>query len=497
MKEEKQNESLKFEDIKKFAKEQDEKLKKTLMVILAGFSTGIGWRVRGDTGFGGTTGMIAPALLLNLLIFIYFSKEIKPSGLTIGIAVLLMASTANGWGTLNGQITGVLRAYDRPCCPGYDININLFSGVFAIFIVGFGWVALWATYMAMMFSRREYNFNDLIKFILIYIIVLLISELFIAHLIIPFVAPEAYELFKQSLIGAGVNQNPWFAYITHFQNDSWLESIAGGRNYAAMVSNLSSCIGVLVLSMIFRYFYKDKRASKITVILSLIFGISITLADLWLFWDLGGWGRDSLVAPWWVEGWVFWEYSTGFLGGLLSMWYLVFKVGLPHRNSNNDKNKENAERLIDKEGETGEISGDSKNFSAILPKHTNFWSIIIIVGAVDIYGIVSPFSERVGRQINDKALGNYILLALGLIVFCIGALYYLGKFKILRKSIHKLSRSLSLSFLAYLTIYMCIYILLINILSWSGPMNYIMLISYIIVLLIYLRIRKWQNPNLD
>jgi len=449
-----------------------------IIIMTSAFSIGFAWRVRGDFGFGGVTGMIVPSLLLTVLILIRFEYKFKYNSIIIGLVITLMSVTANGWGTINGQITGILSAPESPGVAGYNIKVNPISGAFLMFCVGFGWIPLWALMIGYIFSNKEYKWFDIIKGIFIYVIFRILGEVFLAHLIVRIIAPHAYVLFADSLKESGLNITPWSAYLSNYFNQEWYETIAGGRNYAANISNLSSCIGVIAIYLFLRFYYKDKIAAKIELMLSLIFGISILIADFWMFWDLGGLWRESLQAPEWVLGWTYWEYSTGFLAGGLSMYYLT--------------------RFSKSEIQINE-SNRIKNLIDLLPnnqKFNNILYIFIVIGFINIYGLVFPFWERLSSEsvLNiQNTLIKIIFLSiciLSLLIF--GVLNLKGKIKIKLES----NKMLFYWFIIYLVIYFTIYIFVGNLYDWTTPMNYIMVISFVISLISIIYFFNFELKNL-
>lgn len=294
---------------------------RVLMITLAAFATGVAWRIRGDGPFGGMLGMLVPAILLTLLILYVFGHYKKISSAEIGILIISMAITAAGWGTINGQITGILTHEELPDMST-QIMLNPIRGCFAIFVIGFGWLPLWSATIGRYFSGKKYESKEFLKRIIIYYATKMFGLVFLAHLIMPLVAPEAFDLFIRGLDAEGHDMIPYIAYMTHFKDNDWLEEIPGGRNYGSMINNLSQCLGTLALYLYIRLKNKDKKAAKIHIMICLIFGISILVADLWQFWSRGGLWGTQFTAPDWLAGWSMWEYTTGFLGGGLTMWYL-------------------------------------------------------------------------------------------------------------------------------------------------------------------------------
>jgi hypothetical protein len=449
---------------------------KIILIIIAAFSGGIAWRVRGDFGWGGMSGMCVVSTLLTLLIFMVYGNRKKLDGSLISFIIVFMIFTANGYGTLNGQITGLFTwSVDH---IEYEIVVSPLSGIFAMFLVGFGWVPLWAILMGFYLSDKKYEpkSNFFLKSIVIYLLFRALSELVLAHLIIPLIAHNAYVLYETNLTGI----TPWLDYITHWNNDSYFDSIVGGRNYAAMVTNLSSCIGGVGSFLFMRFKVKDKFASKLMITICFIFGISITVADLWRFVELGGYHHSQFIAPDWVLGWTYWEYSTGFLVGGLTMFIILRWV---------------------KPITTGAAKlEDYDTFHLIIPqKYKAFISFVCTVFFLNIFAWISPLGNRLVESNPEvPPIIETLVIALISIPLIVGwILLRLGKIKNpFFKSDYSTEKTFFIGFMLYFTLYSLIYIVGGNLYSWNNPMNYIMVISIGIILVMFFILKSSAKRNL-
>lgn len=441
------------------------------LVLISALSGGFAWRVRGDNGFGGMTGMCVPAILLTLLIFMVYGNRKKLDGGIIGFIMFSMTVTANGWGTINSQITGILGHGSEA------VEVSVASGVFAVFLVGFGWVPIWASLMGFYMSNQKYKPYSFLYCVIIYPVFRLLSELVFAHLIIPIIAPDAYLAFKTDLGGL----SPWVEYITHWKDESYFTSFIGGRNYTAMVSNLSSCIGALSSFFFIRFVVKDKFASKLMIIICFIFGISIVLADLWFFWDLGGYHQTSLVPPAWLDGhgWSFWEYFTGFFAGGLTMFVIL--------------------RWVKPVSDPSPLE-DYNTFHLIIPERfKTIISFICIIIFVNIFAWIDPADDRLTDLYGSTWYieGTTYILAVPLIIGWF--LIKLGKMSnpFVKKESND-DKHLFNVFFVYLILYGVIYFLTDHLFDWNSVINYIMILSLALIVVFFtilLAINKISRIN--
>lgn len=310
------------------------KLQKSNMIITGAFLMGFVWRIRGDEGFGSSWGLLAVSLVFCLFVFstIGFKKNINYS--TFTLTVISMVLTVGGWGTLNTQITGMLSsgvAFRGQPAPTY-IQISPLSGIAIMLLLGFGYIALFAFMMGRFFSNRKYSIKDIIYLFLAFFIVRTVLMLSISHVVLILINPAAKELFSAGLIDKGYQNNTWISYIRHFGNDAWAKTIPGGRNYFASIKTIS-----LALAALFAYFYvrrvlKDRTASSLMLKLCIIFAVSITISDIWLYWSCSGFRMSSITPPAWLDGWLMWEFFTGFLSGFGMMLLFVNMPDKGHKN---------------------------------------------------------------------------------------------------------------------------------------------------------------------
>ena len=288
-----------------------------LITILFALATGHAWHIRGSGPWGGMIGMFAVGTIVVGLIYVFFGDRVKAKPVWAGLLTIFMGITVSGWGTLNSQITG--RLYGGSL---YDIPVNPLSGIFYLFLVGFGWAPLFGFALGYFMGSRKYSRTEFLLGIVTFYLADFCAMLLIAHLIIPVTAPETYQLFAEAL-QSRVNNSPWQYYLQNFFNTSDFEQIAGGRNYVSMVSNFAQAFGAITLWVLVRFKFKDPQGAKYTIAIPLVIGTSIVLADLWMFWAAGCFYSFSMHAytctpPTWLagNGWGMWEYFTGFGFGM-------------------------------------------------------------------------------------------------------------------------------------------------------------------------------------
>lgn len=289
-----------------------------LLLATGAFLLGSLWRIRGSEGFGSFWGMLTVSLCFCLFLFVFFVPREKISGGIFLATVLSMAITAGGWGTLNTQITGLLSSgvpFSGEQAVSY-VPISPLSGVAMMLCLGFGWMPLFAYFAGRFFAGRPHTFRQTIFAVALYYLVMWLSMFTVAHAVLYLINPQAVDLFARGLEDRGYFSSSWLSYVTHFDNSGWAKTIPGGRNYFASVNAIASALGTAALAAYVRRGLKDKAASCMLLKICGVVALSITIADLWLYWSVGGYQMNSLTPPPWLDGWQMWEYGTGFLSGL-------------------------------------------------------------------------------------------------------------------------------------------------------------------------------------
>ncbi|NLK39709.1 MAG: hypothetical protein GX303_05635 [Clostridiales bacterium] len=445
-----------------------------VVILLTGaFLFGTLWRIRGSEGFGSFWGMIVASLCFCLFVFTFLIPKYKTNSGIFGevflITVLSMAVTVGGWGTLNTQITGMLSSgipFSGEDAVIY-VPINPLSGITIMLCLGFGWMPFFAYCIGRIYSNRIHMFKQTLLAIAVYYIVMWLAMLLVSHILLGFLNPQATDLFSYGLTDKGYNISPWRAYISNFDNSSWAKGIPGGRNYFASISAISSAIASVALFAFVRYILHDKRASNIIFKICGVHALSITLADLWLFWSVGGFRMSSLVPPAWLDGWHMWEYFTGLFSGLGIMLILL-----------------NANRTdeICIEQPKAETAG---KFMTIL----GFLFRLIFVPIIFIASIMKPLADNFGLPFTHF----FVLFPLVFFTVLYGLLILIRRIKN-RDSLNNRNyyRLFSALFLLYYSIYVAIYF---RFADASYVVQYMMMITAVAVYLGYVFLLR--NKSLD
>ncbi len=326
-------------------------LQKTLIAFTGALLLGAIWRMRGSGGFGSFWGMLAVACVYCFFLYLLFGEAQKITWGLFGVLVLAMAVTVDGWGTIVGQVTGRLHSWGPGDAAAYDVAVNPIMGWVWLIIIGLGWLPLFAFLIAQIFSEKSYSFKEFLVLTAIFYLVLYLGELVFSHLLIPLISPDAYALYANSLVDA----TPWQDYLLNFKNQSYYETIAGGRNYAAMVSNLSKAIGALAIGLWVALKHKDAKTTKLYFGIIIIFGLSMSASNIFQFLGRGclyDFAAESgtCTAPEWLrqDHWGLWEYGTGFLAGL-GITALLMATPPPEKVQHADTEDEESKNLIPKE----------------------------------------------------------------------------------------------------------------------------------------------------
>jgi hypothetical protein len=425
---------------------------KIILILVGALLTGAAWRIRGQGGWGSMWGMFTVGFIICLLIYYTFSewKIVKSS--VIGVSAFLMAITVGGWGTLNGQITGTF-TYEEG-----QIFINPWSGVFWMLALGFGWAPFFGFMLGRLFSKKKLKINSLFIMAFSFIIGELIGDLWLAHIIIPKISPDTYTLFANQL----TTTTPWQEYLAHFRDAEYFADILGipARNYESMVANFSSCTGALTMWIVLKFILKDKKGASIMIWVCIIIAISITVADLWIYWGRGGFHKTSLNPPTFVanESWSLWEYFTGFFIGGGVIWLLL------------SQKPNNIVEVIEKEEELIPIT--LEKFLSVV------FTYLLMLCFTLVRPIGSLFPKRFPELINS-GLAIYIVGALISLIPLL--LYELGKFKLPKWSFSKYC-------IIILIIYVTITAILQQTLGYTLPRESLRVSDYLVIISVIISI---------
>lgn len=304
------------------------RLQKAAVVLMGALIMGAMWRLRGDHGYGAAWGLLTCAVVFLLLVFAIFGFRRKINFLLFSLTAASFMLTTPGWGTLNGQITGILESgvYGE---DGQMITvfINPFTGVFIMLCLGFGMAALFAFFLGRFFSDKAYTWKDILLVFTVYFAVKYVARAALSPLVLDLVQPQAGELFAQGLRQSGIDATPWQMYIQHYFDHPWAKAIHGGRNYFTSINIISSAITAVAVWLTVRFGLKDKTGGRVILGICAAFAFAITFADLLLYFPAGGYRMEQTFSNTLLKfsGWSMWEYATGFLAGGLLMLIFVLR----------------------------------------------------------------------------------------------------------------------------------------------------------------------------
>ncbi len=307
---------------------------KLLYIFLGALLMGMLWRIRGTHGWGSSWGLLNAGFLFTMFIVLVCGERKKLNIGWLGIISLVFMLTVPAWGTLLGQITGVLfDPTDFAEFPGYTGETTIYcsipSAIFIMLCLGFGLASLFGIFLGACYSGKQWRIKDYVILLAAFFITDLIAKATVSHLIIALVQPEAAEVFEEGLKLSGIETSAWKTYLQHFDDTSWAKKLLGGRNYYAEVEMISLAIKAAVSLIVTRFVIKDKIAAGTGAVVCCAFAFSITASDLFFYFGNGGYHMlgdnyfTDFIAPWSC-----WEYFTGFIaGGIITAYMLNLKAG--------------------------------------------------------------------------------------------------------------------------------------------------------------------------
>ncbi len=290
-------------------------------VFVGALLTGFLWRVRGTHGWGSSWGLLAAGFLLTLYLTDAAGRKNRPPMRLIALAALSFMLTAPAWGTLLGQITGILGGAPEGSAPTY---ISPAQGVLFMTLMGFGLAGMFGVLLGRCFTDRQWRIRDYAAVLILFLVVFYGMKATLAHPLVKLLSPQATEAFRQGLSEAGITKTPFAAYLSHFNAEGWAKKIAGGRHYYACVSAISSAAGAAAAICAARFFVKDRFAARTGAVVCGAFAFAITAADLFFFFGNGGYrGAQGFALPQSFAAWSLWEYFTGFIAGGIITFFIL------------------------------------------------------------------------------------------------------------------------------------------------------------------------------
>ena len=288
-------------------------LSRSVAVFVGAALLGFLWRVRGTHGWGSAWGLLAAGFVFTLFLTAAAGRKNRPPMRLIALAAFSFMLTAPAWGTLLGQITGILGGAPEGAGPTY---ISPWQGVLFMALMGFGLAGMFGVMLGRCFSDRQWRLRDYVVLLAVFLIVSYGMKATLAHPLVKLFSPQAAEAFRVGLEEAGIAKTPFAAYLAHFNAEGWAKKIAGGRHYYACVSAVSSAAGAVAAICAARFCAKDRFAARTGAAVCCAFAFAITAADLFFFFGNGGYrGSQGFSLPQSFAAWSLWEYFTGFIAG--------------------------------------------------------------------------------------------------------------------------------------------------------------------------------------
>ncbi len=293
-------------------------------VLIGALLMGLLWRVRGTTGWGSSWGLLNAGFVFTMFLILAGGARQKMNAGWLGLTSLSFMLTVPAWGTLLGQITGVL--VDEALIDTQKF-VSIPSAVFQMLCLGFGVAVIFGIMLGRAYSSKQWKLLDFIIVIAIFYAVDLITKATVSHWVLDAIQPQAAELFEEGLALAGKEGTAYEAYMSHFADVSWGKKIAGGRNYFSAVQTISSAFRAIAAIVATRFIVKDKIAAKTGLVTSAAFAFSITVSDLFFYFGDGGYHElNASYFPESVAPWSCWEFFTGFVaGGIITAFVLFIK----------------------------------------------------------------------------------------------------------------------------------------------------------------------------
>ncbi len=386
-------------------------------VLVGALLMGLLWRVRGTTGWGSSWGLLNAGFVFTMFLIIVKGARQKMNVGWLGLTSLSFMLTVPAWGTIIGQITGVLVDADLIDTQKF---VSIPSAVFQMLCLGFGVAVIFGIMLGRSYSSKQWKILDFVIVIAVFYIVDLIAKATVSHWILDAIQPQAAELFEEGLALAGKDEGSAYeAYMSHFADISWGKKIAGGRNYFSAVATISSAIRAIAAIIATRFIVKDKIAAKTGLVVSCAFAFSITISDLFFYFGDGGYHElQASFFPESVAPWSCWEYFTGFIaGGIITAFVLSLKVEDDVAETTFSKIPEKATTILS--FIMGYVALIGVNFvRPILERYDESdYQIAFIIGAVLVAcAIVALIAKKLGVKAQDADMVKYSKILLPIFI---------------------------------------------------------------------------------
>ena len=286
-----------------------QKLKGLWTVLCGAFLLGMLWRMRGTHGWGSGWGLLASGFVFLLFLTAVLKRPKEGAFPLLCLTVFSFMLTTPGWGTLLQQITGVLTVNSKSSEETLQAFVHPVSGVVMMLLLGFG--------LASVFGVLCGRYSGCGKSTM-------------GRCVLRLIEPQAAQLFAEGLQKEGITGSVYAIYMHHYGGMAWAKKILGGRHYFASVETIAFALQAVAVLLTTRFIIKDRFAARTGAVVCGSFALSITVSDLFFFFDNGGYRmQQGFALPDWIAAWSSWEYCTGFLAGAFITAYLLCAKPLP------------------------------------------------------------------------------------------------------------------------------------------------------------------------
>ena len=302
-------------------------LNNVITVFIGALLMGFLWRVRGETGWGSSWGLLNAGFVFTMFIILAKGERKKLDMSWLSLTALSFMLTVPSWGTLLNQITGVLYEPEIWSKDDAFVYVPVWTALILMLSLGFGLATIFGIMLGRGYSDKQWKIKDFIILIVVFYITDFITKATVSHLILGAIQPEAVEIFKKGLASANVEGDIYKLYLQHFDDLSWAKKFDGGRNYFSSIQAISSVFRSAAALIATRFIIKDKVSANVGAVVSGAFSVAITVADLFFYFGNGGYHMENAsYLPDFIPAWGCWEYFTGFIaGGIITAYMLHLK----------------------------------------------------------------------------------------------------------------------------------------------------------------------------
>lgn len=307
---------------------KSEKMVYKVFTVFAGaMLMGFLWRVRGETGWGSSWGLLNAGFVFTLFMILAKGERKKLDMGWLALTALSFMLTVPSWGTLLNQITGVLYEPEIWSVDDPYVYVPVWTAIVLMLSLGFGLATIFGIMLGRGYSDKKWKLKDFIILIAVFYAADIISKATISHFILDLIQPQTTEIFEKGLAAANVDGDVYKLYLQHFDDLSWGKKFDGGRNYFSSIQAISSVFRSAASLIATKFIIKDKIAAKTGAVVSVAFAFSITVSDLFFYFGNGGYHmQNPSYFTDFVYPWSCWEFFTGFIaGGIITVFMLSLK----------------------------------------------------------------------------------------------------------------------------------------------------------------------------